>query len=146
MIRSLLLLSLLLSLAGCGGSGSLAPVKGKVVSGGKPVTEGTLTFVPLTESVEAAASPATGEIQADGSFVLGTKKVSDGAAIGKHRVMYAAPAPITEGPAWDGYGKEPPRKFSPFEGFHPKVDEIEIKPGQNDITIELVPGSRAASQ
>ncbi|MDX1946603.1 MAG: hypothetical protein SFU86_14470 [Pirellulaceae bacterium] len=123
----------LLPLAGCGNK-SLAPVKGKVVSGGQPVTEGGLLFTPLAAGNTAA--PATGIIQPDGTFTLGTEGERDGAAIGKHQVKYTPPQPT--GPEWDGYGTPPAKTYSPFHGFVPKETEVEIKAGENELTIELV--------
>lgn len=114
----------------------MAPVKGQVVANGRPVTEGTLVFSPLAETVDAAS--ANGAIQPDGTFVLGTNSLADGAAVGRHRVLYNAPPP--SGPEWDGYGKPPERTFSPFQGFIPRESEVEVKAGPNEITIELMPG------
>jgi hypothetical protein len=122
------------AIAGCGGNGK-ASVTGTVVADGKPVTEGTLIFAPVEGTT---ASPATGPIRPDGTFVLGTAAAADGAAIGRHQVLYNAPPPV--GPQWDGYGTPPERKFSPFQGFSPKVKEVEVKAGSNKFTIELVPG------
>jgi len=126
-----------LSVAGCG-TASGAPkgqVRGKIIAGGQPVTAGEVTFAPLEAALEAA--PATGAVQPDGTFVLSTRKDGDGAAIGKHQVLYSAPP--DEQAEWDGYGAEPPVKRSPYAGMVPKQNEVEIKAGDNEITIELVP-------
>jgi hypothetical protein len=124
--------------AGCSQSGGadLAPVKGKVVANGKPVTGGSLLFAPTGGNI---AQPATGAVNLDGTFVLGTKDADDGAAIGRHLVTYNAP-PRTGQEDWDGYGTPPPEVVSPFEGLLPKSAEVEVKPGQNELTIELVAG------
>jgi hypothetical protein len=110
-------------------------VNGKIVANGQPVTAGQLTFNPVAGMEGATA--AVGTVNADGTFELQTIKPGDGAAIGKHTVSYTAPAP--EGPEWDGYGTPPPMNHSPFEGMIPKENEVEVKAGNNDITIELVP-------
>ena len=139
----LYLLMMTVLVAGCGGNGSKAPVKGKLMADGKPVTEGTLMFAPIAATNAAggpdSAAPALGPIQTDGTFVVGTNSTSDGAAIGRHLVTYTAPPPPASN--WDGYGTPPVRKFSPFEGFVPKEKEIEVKAGQNELTIELMKGS-----
>jgi hypothetical protein len=57
------------------------PVQGKVTYKGQPVPRGTITFQP------DSGQPATGEIQSDGSYRLGTFSASDGAVLGHHRVM-----------------------------------------------------------
>lgn len=128
------LLVLALLVAGCG-PGNRAPVKGKVVFNGQPVTEGAILLAPIGETGESGA-PANGIVQLDGTFSLGTDKDADGAAIGRHRVYYTAPSPT--GPAWDGYGPEPERKYSRFQGLSPREAEVEVKAGSNELTIELV--------
>lgn len=72
--------------SGCSGSGGLetAPVKGNVTYNGKPLTYGRVSFRP------EAGSPATGEIQSDGSFTLSTYHNGDGAIVGKHLVLITA--------------------------------------------------------
>ena len=75
---------------GCGGSGgpgggaALLPVKGKVTYKGKPLTSGTVKF-----EIDGYGRPATGKLQSDGSFALGTLKEGDGAMPGEHQVTVA---------------------------------------------------------
>src|SRR5262245_21575967 len=75
---------------GCNGSGEgLAKVKGKITYKGKPVPNGTVNFLPD----DGNKPSATGEIQPDGSYALKTtagNRPSDGAVIGKHKVMIVA--------------------------------------------------------
>jgi hypothetical protein len=72
---------------GCGASGgggavaSLVPVKGKVTYKGRPLTNGIVRFAP-----EGFGRPATGRLQSDGSFALGTNKEGDGVVAGAHLV------------------------------------------------------------
>jgi len=130
-------LCLALLAAGCGASGATtAPVKGKVTAGGQPVTGGEIT---LTPSEELKATIAGGTVQADGTFVLTTSSQGDGAAIGMHDVSYSPPA--QEQPEWDGYGTPPPTKASPYDGMMPKQTKVEVKPGDNELIIELVKAS-----
>jgi hypothetical protein len=69
-------------LAGCGPGGPrLAPVRGKVTYRGRPVTTGTVTFVP-----DQPGPAATGEIGPDGTYVLSTDRKA-GAVLGRHTVM-----------------------------------------------------------
>lgn len=75
----------LLGLAGCGGpgpySGSLYPVKGRVLlADGTPLTGGTVQFIPTRGGL-----PASGRIEADGTFSLKSKS-RDGAAPGEYNV------------------------------------------------------------
>lgn len=75
---------LLILTAGCGSDQvPVYPVTGLVqFADGEPVRLGTIEF----ESLSAGTS-ATGTIQDDGSFVLGTYTADDGAAAGKHDVI-----------------------------------------------------------
>lgn len=70
---------------GCGSSSgalpSLIPVKGKVTYKGQPVTKGRIQFEP-----DGYGRPASGSLQADGTFELTTLKPGDGVVAGEHRV------------------------------------------------------------
>jgi hypothetical protein len=127
--------------AGCGGASGppTAPVKGKVTFEGQSVTGGNVTFAPIAEpgKLESGA-PATGAVQSDGSFVLGTNTESDGAVIGKHRVSYSPPPESGEAPEWDGVGAPPAAAKSPYLGLIPSQQEVEVKSGDNEVTIDLV--------
>jgi hypothetical protein len=76
---------LLVAGSGCGaGSGTMAtliPVKGKVTYKGQPLTKGIVRFEP-----DGYGRPATGELQADGTFVLTTLQKGDGVVAGEHKV------------------------------------------------------------
>jgi hypothetical protein len=67
--------------AGSGSAANLIPVKGKVTYKGKPLTKGTIKFVP-----DGYGREARGSIQSDGTFVLTTTKDGDGAVAGEHHV------------------------------------------------------------
>jgi hypothetical protein len=72
---------------GAGGSGaqpSLIAVKGKVTFKGKLVTKGQVKFEP-----DGYGRAASGPLQSDGAFVLGTHKEGDGVVAGSHRVSIA---------------------------------------------------------
>ena len=73
------------TLAGCGGD-DLAPrygVSGQVTRLGKPLTKGTISFLPVDA---ARGRAATGEIQPDGSYTLMTQDPGDGAMAGDYLV------------------------------------------------------------
>jgi hypothetical protein len=105
---------------------------------GSPVTGGSLTFSPIASEQTEAGKPATGTVQPDGTFTLGTYKPGDGAVIGRHRVSYSAPSPdaATQPPADGGHDQGPPP--SPYAGLVPETKEVEVASGENNITIELV--------
>jgi hypothetical protein len=76
----------LLACAGCGSGAAekaaeLIPVKGKVTVQGQPLSTGTVRFEP-----DDFGRPASGRLNADGTFVLSTHKEGDGVVAGHHRV------------------------------------------------------------
>lgn len=133
-----LFLALMIGITGCGRSGAeyrVAPVKGKVIYNGQPVTSGGIRLRPVEVPGAKEGSlgkPAAGEVKSDGTFVLTTYKDGDGAVVGKHEVSYI---PASKGA--ETYEDKP--EPSPYAGLVPKESTIEIKPGMNEITIELVP-------
>lgn len=83
-MRSFAIVVFLLSFAGCGSDQvPIYPVAGRVVfQDGSPVRTGTVEL----ESKQFGTT-ATGSIQTDGTFVLGTYTSSDGAAEGEHSAI-----------------------------------------------------------
>ena len=71
-----------LILLGCGRGYELptAPVSGKVLVDGQPVTKGQVIFAP------EGGRAATGILGPDGTFTLSTYRPNDGAVVGKHTV------------------------------------------------------------
>jgi hypothetical protein len=134
----------LVALPGCSQGGyPTADVTGKVIHDGQAVTGGSLTFAPMTGTV---GKPASGIVNPDGSFVLATYGKRDGAVVGKHKVMYYPPAPdVEEEPSGDSeeHAEQSPSKL-PFSGLVPKVSEVEVTSGSNEINIELVAQTRRA--
>jgi len=107
---------LLFGASGCG-SETFFPVSGKVTyKDGKPVTAGLVIFEPVSQKTSAR-----GEIQADGSFQLGTYKDNDGAMEGEYKVL-VAPPPLPE---------EAKRRRSPI---HPKYQNLESTPLKFTVT------------
>ncbi len=53
-----------------------------MLSAGKPLTQGTVTFIPVDENGQVA----TGQIQSDGSFELETAGSGTGAAVGDYKI------------------------------------------------------------
>jgi hypothetical protein len=89
---------------GCSTSnGQMSPllvVKGKVTYKGQPVAKGTIRFEP-----DGYGRPATGRLQSDGSFVLGTNKEGDGVVAGAHRVSVSGfDKPLASNRALKKYG------------------------------------------
>lgn len=76
-------LVMVLLVAGCDRGPTMVPVAGKVLYNGKPLEFGSVTFQP------PSGQPALGEIESDGTFVLSTYRLHDGAVIGQHKVRIA---------------------------------------------------------
>jgi hypothetical protein len=78
-----------ISCVGCGEQSSyeVAVVRGTVTLDGKPITGGKVMFAPIAQGQNAkAGKPGFGAIGTDGSFVISTYGVEDGAVVGKHWV------------------------------------------------------------
>jgi hypothetical protein len=122
-----------LTLAGCSGQESLATVDGIVRLDGRPLTTGTVRFVP------PAGRVATGEIQSDGSFRLGTYGQSDGALLGMHKVAIIAYQTGGDGrPAYES-GAQANKPLVPQRYMAPGTSGLtfEVKPGKNQANLEL---------
>lgn len=85
----LLVVALVSLLVGCGQKSpyELARVHGKVTVDGQPLPMGRVMFAPrATGNSIDAGKPAFGQLQPDGTFVLGTYDDDDGAVVGSHWV------------------------------------------------------------
>ncbi|NLE38158.1 MAG: hypothetical protein GX621_09065 [Pirellulaceae bacterium] len=81
---------LLACVSGCGdGRPSRVPVSGQVLIDGKPLTLGTITFVP------ADARSAVAQIGPDGRFTLATFEPGDGVMLGTFDVSVLAVESLT---------------------------------------------------
>lgn len=124
--------------SGCFGQKGLetAPVTGVVTYNGKPLPYGSVSFRPQ------AGSPATGEIQSDGTFSLSTYRNGDGAIVGTHQVSVTS----TEAHAGDMAEtaantemKVPksliPKKYTSFSTSELTAEVV--ADGENEFTLEL---------
>jgi hypothetical protein len=107
-------------LSGCSQS-SLAPVHGRVTCQGQPVPQAGVIFSPMpkAEGDREGGKAGAGSTDADGRFVITTYKSGDGALIGKHRVSIVL----------DNTAKAP--------CGHSKIVTWEVKPGDNEVNIEM---------
>jgi hypothetical protein len=129
----ILSLALLASAAGCQHDNSVARVDGVVRLDGKPLTSGAVRFVP------EAGRAATGVIQSDGTFTLGTHGKSDGAAIGMHKVAIIAYDAAGDGrPAYE-VRKPTSKSLVPerYAAVGTSKLTFEVKPGHNQAEFEL---------
>ena len=122
-------------LAGCGSN--MGQVHGKITFEGQPVTSGSVTFAPKVPADQfEAGRPASGAPNAAGEFQLSTFRKNDGALVGPHIVTYLAPqAPESVDPVWYAERLKLFQKYGKCR--LPKGYVVEVKPGRNDITLEL---------
>ena len=127
------ILSLVLSLVGCTPSDRLptAPVSGRVTLDGRPLEMGSVTFVPQ----DGSGRPATGSIQSDGSYRLGTYDDDDGALLGLHKISVVCREPRGLPPN-DGGGQS----LISLKYSNPGTSELEytVKDSSNEFNIELM--------
>jgi hypothetical protein len=118
--RGCALVAIAAFLAGCGGA-DMAPVKGRVLFRGKPVGEASLTFspIPQNDKDKEPGKPGTGFTDAEGNYVLSSYKPYDGAIVGDHRVVVAVD------------------DTNPVRCKRLTEIELEVKPGENELNIEL---------
>ena len=121
----------LFALAGCGPSYELdiAPARGTVTLDGKPLSAGSVLFVP------AKGRGAGAKLAPDGTFVLTTYSQGDGAILGKHRV---AVLPLQS----DSESDELPEGYVPIPSRYQSAAssgfEVEVRPdGENVFNLEL---------
>jgi len=125
--------ALVVSLAGCGQNSRLGRVSGTVRLDGKPVTSGVVQFVP------AAGRAATGKIDSDGTYRLGTYGESDGALIGPHKVAIVAyEAGDDSRPAYELRNvKRKPLVPTRYMSVGTSGLTADVKPGRNEFTFDL---------
>ncbi len=118
-----------LTVMGCN-SQKTYPVEGIVqFRDGKPAKELAGGFVNF-EAVDGKLS-AQGEIQADGTFRLGTFKPTDGAPPGPYHVTITPPAPE------DPDRPPPPVMDRRFERLEKSGLEFTVKPEENKVTFRV---------
>jgi len=105
-----------------------APVSGKVMIGGEPLSSAMITFHPEKpgNTGQAASEP-------DGTYTLNTYGTHDGALVGKHTVTverYLPPMPTQPGGKMPSAKATVPKKYTRPETSPLKV---EVKSGTNNV-------------
>lgn len=119
-------------LFGCGVAGpKTAIVKGTVTFKGKPVPNGTVTFVP------ASGHHATGEIRPDGSYTLTSFRPGDGAVPGTYKVIVVAMQDMTGRLPEDRTPLPPPIVPNKYTSIATTDLTVEVKEGENQIDLPL---------
>ncbi|QDU75871.1 hypothetical protein Pan97_29130 [Bremerella volcania] len=130
---------------GCGnGDFQTAKVTGVVTCKGEPISNATIVFTPVPIAGKSLiGKPATGAVEADGSFQLTTYKHQDGAVIGKHRVAvtFAGQELADLVREDDEFQDVVPRarrraKLPPCANSNKQI-EVEVKSGENHFDISL---------
>ena len=120
-----------LACAGCSGKGGLntAQVKGTVLYQGKPLTEGSIQFVPQR------GPAANGQIGSDGTFAASIPD-GDGAVVGANQIAITV---TQEGQAIPGERFKSVVWLIPEPFGSPGASGLncEVKEGANDFKIEL---------
>lgn len=134
-----------MTLAGCGADRQPTyPVAGKVVfEDGTPLAGGVVEF----QSVPQDGKPinASGAIQPDGTFRLGTYAADDGAVAGAHKALVRPPevlADIEEG------AKPPEPVLDPkFQSYETSGLQFTVAQGDNHFTLRVQrPAGKAADR
>lgn len=126
---------------GCGPSRPpIARVQGMVTFEGKPLSRGTVTFIP-DRSRGTKGRMAIGSIGPDGRFVMQSYAMDDGALVGFHKVTVSCledpPAPAEGAPA---VPRGEPKSLIPLRYNDPEKSglTVEVKPrAMNELVLEL---------
>ncbi|MDB5385379.1 MAG: hypothetical protein JWM11_1025 [Planctomycetaceae bacterium] len=113
--------------AGCGsGYPSPLPVSGTVTFEGKPVTDGSIRFMPTDRKV---ALPGFAEIQTDGTYEAMTHRPGDGLTPGEFTIFFDLP---------ESTDKLKPVKFIPQKYLSPGTSGLkrEIKGDTQDFKLD----------
>ena len=131
----------ILAFAGCGPSSEIVPVTGVAkLKDGTPLPGGRVFLT-------GGEKGANGQIKPDGTFVLGTATMSDGAKPGSYKVFVVGAAePDTR--SYDdkamGIGKAPPSLIHPRYNTAATSDlKVEIKPPKTHLELVLDPSDAA---
>lgn len=128
---------LLAALAGCS-SGTetpeTAPVTGRVLDGGDPIPNASVTFMPT------GGRPSTGMTDNDGNFELRYTVSTDGALIGTHNVSISIggppPPPAADGPSSPSGSRPPASKvLAPREVQW--SEPVEVVDGDNEFVFDV---------
>jgi hypothetical protein len=102
--------------AGCGGvSYKTAPVSGRVTLDGRPLPNATVEFIPEVGAGEKAPPPSSVGVTDGGgrySLVLADVRKSDGAVVGKHRVLITLGPQAAANDARPTFHRQLPEKYN----------------------------------
>ena len=115
-----------------------AKVHGKVAYNGKPVTFGSVLFVPVDPPKDGVMQPASGSIGSDGAYELKSEGAA-GAILGEHKVVVIAVQ--GDKPAGDADGAAPaPAKSANKARFKSAVPAKYADPASTPLTRKVAAG------
>jgi hypothetical protein len=116
-------------LIGCG-TAKTNPVAGKIVFKDGSDISALAGYRVDFQAVDQEVS-GSGEVLPDGTFTISTYGNQDGAVPGKHKVAITPPPPLPD--------VVPPKPILPskYASFETSGLEREIKPGPNEVTLEV---------
>lgn len=120
---------------GCSsGNPETFPAAGKVTYKGATLQSGIVQLVP-----DGSGNAATGQIQTDGTFKLGTFEKEDGAVPGKYKVSVQVFPPEGEGAGLPGqeFGKKEPPIPLKYLNASSSGLTADITSGENNIVLDL---------
>ena len=129
--RAVALATIVAALSGCDGNPRTGTVRGTVTYRGKPVPNGTVSFIP------DAGPSATGELKPDGSYALTTYRGGDGAVPGKYRVIVVAMQDMADRLPEDRNPLPPPIVPLRYTSLATSDLRAEIAAGENTVNFEL---------
>jgi hypothetical protein len=143
-VGSVALAAVLISCVGCGPANGIVPVTGIAkLKDGTPLPGGRVFLT-------GGEKGANGQIKPDGTFVLGTATLSDGAKPGSYKVFVVGAAePDTR--SYDdkamGIGKAPPSLIHARYNTAATSDlQVEIKPPKTHLELVLDPSVAAVKK
>jgi hypothetical protein len=128
MIRTLVLITLIAVLIGCGGGLERIPLSGTVTFNGKPIEDGQIRFMPK----EDTKMPLTVEPIKNGEYDTST---TGGVPVGRYQVQffsYDTRYPEPSGPG----AADRPQLLPPSCNYQSKY-EIEVESGQRGFTKDF---------
>ncbi len=126
----------MIATGGCAKKLQTYPVKGKVTfKDGSPLSKGLVEFEPVDGADKMNAS---GEIRADGTFVLGTLEPDDGAVAGRHRAIIVVQPDVGTGPE-DVTGTRREIINPKYRRYDTSGLEFTVESKPNEFQIEVEP-------
>ncbi len=120
----------------CNSQGKLHPVHGQVIVAGKPAEGALVVFHRIGETSPDYPKPS-GQVDADGSFTLGTYAAGDGAPVGEYIVAIAWLGDVAQ--ANPVTGEIPTKLSARYAEVKSSPLRAQVKEGPNEIPAFQLP-------